>query len=307
MEKLQLLTSILGDGVKANKDYYQYMCPFHAGKHGPKLGISLTSGHWKCWVCPAKGSSVVSLFNKLKVEHKYITEASKLWKDSHATPYSDKLPNQIELPKNCIPLWIFKNDFFYKKALKYCIERGLSIKDIIKYKIYYCDSGEFYGYIIFPSYDENNKLNFYSGRAFLPFIQKHKIPNGIEKNIIADESMIDWNEPIVLCESKLNAITIKRNACTMYGKTPSELLKSKIISSECNPIYICLDGDATNDVYSIADYFIKNGKDVYMVIIPELEDANSLGYENTWNCINNSNKLKEFEIYKHTINNRLGK
>jgi len=51
MDKLQLLESVLGHGDKTNRDYYQFYCPFCSHRK-KKLGISLGTGKWKCWVCP---------------------------------------------------------------------------------------------------------------------------------------------------------------------------------------------------------------------------------------------------------------
>ena len=132
MEKLQLLETVLGQGQHTNRDYYQFMCPFHIGRNGPKLGISLNNGNWKCWVCGAKGSTVSNLLFKLNVEQSKRQEAKKLWKERVQIEEKEVVP-EIMLPNSYISLSEQDNSFFYNRAKNYVLNRGLTEKDIIKH------------------------------------------------------------------------------------------------------------------------------------------------------------------------------
>lgn len=303
MNKLHLLETVLGKGFKKNKDYYQFNCPFHQGKNGPKLGISLNNGNWKCWVCTdVKGSTITSLFFKLNVEKSKQVLAKQLWKETE---------NQIVVPEPVLELKLptdfkqlskpNKDSIIYKKALKYTISRGITIKDIIKHKIGYSKNG----YIYFPNYDNNTKLNFYYGRAFEPTKKLQHLLAKVDKNIIGDEWLINWDEDIVLCESKIDAVIIRRNAIPLYGKTPSNKLKQQIVESPLRNIFICLDGDAENDIFKLAEYFIQNGKTVYHVKLPTDQDPTSLGFKRVWEYIENSKPITANNTFQHNLFNKL--
>ena len=131
-------------------------------------------------------------------------------------------------------LWKVDSDSIdYKRAFKYLINRKVTIKDIVKHRIGYCSHGQWSGYLIFPVFNQDNELTYFSARAFDAFKPPHKLPE-FDKNVIPDEWLINWSLPITLCESKLDAITIRRNAIPMYGKVPSDRLKEQIIKSPCN-------------------------------------------------------------------------
>lgn len=296
MEKLQLLESVLGQGKHTNKDYYQFMCPFHVGHNGPKLGVSLNNGNWKCWVCGAKGSTVSNLFFKLNVDISKQREVKKLWKETAVIESKpDDLP-EIVLPNSYISLSVVNDSFFYSRALKYILGRGVTIKDLIKHQIGYCDKGEWSGYLIFPVYNDG-KLVYYSGRAYEPFKDPHKLPKH-DKNFIGDDWLVNWNEDIILVESKLNAITIRRNAVPMYGKMLSKQLKLKIVNSSFETVYICLDGDAVKDIKEIADFCLQSGKKVRQIILPPNKDVNDIGHVRFWQLFEQAIEIKEQDTFE---------
>jgi DNA primase len=295
MEKLQLLESVLGQGQHTNRDYYQFMCPFHIGRNGPKLGISLNNGNWKCWVCGAKGSTVSNLLFKLNVEQSKRQEAKKLWKERVQIEEKEVVP-EIMLPNSYISLSEQDNSFFYNRAKNYVLKRGLTEKDIIKHQIGYCEWGEWSGYLIFPVYNDG-KLIYYSGRAYEPFKDPHKLPK-YDKDFVGDEWLVNWNEDIILVESKLNAITVRRNAVPMYGKTLSKKLKLKIVESSFETIYIALDGDATNDISEIADFCLQNGKRVKQIILPKNQDINDIGFAEFWKLFDHAIEIKEQNTFE---------
>lgn len=304
MEKLQLLESVLGKGQKTNRDYYQFICPFHEGRHGPKLGISLGSGGWKCWVCPAKGGSIQQLFKKLRQGSDKIAFARELWKEKEE--YKRTIGTEtFKLPKEFKPLWEETGSFFYAKAKGYLHSRGVTEGDILKHRLGYCESGRYSDMVIFPSYDENGTLNFYSGRSYLPNNKYFAIPSEIEKDQVYDENLINWCEPVILVESKLDAIVVRRNAIPLYGKKLNSKLMEKILNEETPKLIFCLDGDALQDAMNQASYFIENGIECFKVKLPFDEDPSSLGYEKVWQFINQSEKITESNNFQNKILNLL--
>jgi len=301
-DKLILLESVLGRGHKSNRDYYQFTCPFHQGKNGPKLGISLGSGCWKCWVCPAKGSTVTNLIKKLNGSEQQVQHAKELWKEKSNYKYEPS--TQLHLPKEYIPLWEPSGSFFFQKAKGYLRSRGVTESDIIKHRLGYCENGKYSDSIIFPSYDENGQLTFWSGRNFN--IKRFCIPDNINKDeILFDENLVNWSETLIFVESKLDAISVKRNALPLYGKKINHIIKEKAIREGTPKIIFCLDGDALNDAMLQAEYFLNNGIPVSRTILPEGEDPSSIGYERVWKYINNAEPLNESQIWQFKMKNKL--
>lgn len=304
MEKLQLLESVLNKGEKTNRDYYQFHCPF-CQHYKKKLGISLGTGKWKCWVCNTNGSNVSILFKKLKQPEVKIQQSKNLWKIKEKFQRKE-IPN-FNLPKEFVPLWQPSGSVFFNKAKNYLLSRGLTEGDLIKNRIGFCETGIYQDMIIFPSYDQDLNLNFFSGRTFNNLSEyKFKIPNEINKDeILFDENLVNWQEPVILVESKLDAIIVKRNALPLYGKQINKKLKVKILEETPPEIIFCLDGDALKDAIENSIYFIQNGIKCSKVKLPINEDPNSLGFEKIWQFINQREEIRENDIFKFKMFNKL--
>ena len=305
MDKLQLLETVLGKSVKSNRDFHQFACPF-CNHHKKKLGVSLGSGMWKCWVCPARGRSVYALFKKLNAPVYLLSQVRNLWHEKEVHVIKAE-PQQLKLPNEFKPLWVNSTSIFYRKAKNYLESRGISEQDIVKHHIGYCDSGSYSDMIVFPSYSDTGELKFYSARSYLKEPRlKFSICKGINKNdVVFDDLLINWDEPIILCESKLDAIVIKRNAIPLFGKQLTQRLKQKIVEERPPKIIFCLDGDALADAIRQAGYFVKNGIPVFKSNIPVDDDPNSLGYEKVWEYINDSQEITELESFEFNFLSKL--
>lgn len=310
-DKLSLLESVLGRSIPAHSSNVSFHCPF-CNHPKPKLNVSLDSGAWGCWVCgqeensKSKGRSVSILFHRLHADRSKILVARELWKESKVSIKKEQ--NQsISLPKEYRPLWIDDGSFFHDKAYKYAKSRGLTHNDLIKHRIGYCVNGRFADRIVLPSYDSSGTLNYYAGRSYLqnPVI-KFLCPQDLDKDIITYEDQINWLEPIILVESQLDAITIRRNAIPLNGKSIRSRLKQKIIESRVPKVILCFDGDAVLSLMQQARYFIQNGIPVYKVTLPIDSDANSLGYDKIWKLIDSAEEITENESFAHRINTLLG-
>ena len=90
--------------------------------------------------------------------------------------------------------------------------------------------------------------------------------------------MINWAQPIILCEGAFDAIAIKRNAIPLFGKIIQPQLQKKIIEQRVKDIYICLDADAIRNALNIAKRFMDEGLNVYFIELQK-EDASDLGFK----------------------------
>jgi DNA primase len=265
------------------------------------MEVNIVSQHWHCWVCNAAGRKLTVLFRKLNVQREKISRLIQLLDDVEYRPAKTTTDTPVlQLPEEYIPLWkIDTKAPEYRNAIYYLKNRGITIYDILKYRIGYCTNGLYNGKIIIPSYDANGSLNYFVGRAYYDTDYKHKNPNA-SKDIVGFELHINWNMPIILVEGAFDAIAIKRNAIPLFGKTISNTLKKRIVEKGVKEIYICLDMDARKQALEAAEYFMANGLDVYFVDLPE-SDPSELGfkqikYEIEQTCRLSQEKLMEQKI-----------
>jgi DNA primase len=293
---LFLVESVLGKGQSTSKGNYAFKCPF-CTHHKNKMEISLRTtdkreNFWHCWVCGAKGKTILSLFKKVKAPQDKIAELNILVVPNK----KDKTTEQgaPELPKEFIPLFTSVEDKIAqieaKHALKFLKNRGITADDITKYNIGFCKEGAYAERVIIPSYDNLGKLNYFIARAYKDSDRKYKNPPIAAKEAIGFELYINWDAPIILVEGMFDALTIKRNVIPLFGKVLHDKLMKKLVESSVNRIYIALDNDARKDALKQAERLMSYGKEVYLVEM-EGKDANEIGFEQFLNTIEQTNPL----------------
>ncbi len=159
--------------------------------------------------------------------------------------------------------------------------------------------GPYASRIIIPSYDCNNKLNYFLARSFYESGLKYKNPP-VSKNVIVFENQINWKMPLVLCEGVFDAIAIRRNAVPLLGKfVPRKLLKM-MIKNQVKEVFVALDDDAITEAREIEQNLSQYGIDVKLVNLDK-KDPSELGFKNTWECISNASR----STFKDYIGGRL--
>jgi DNA primase len=232
------------------------------------------------------------LFKQLNLPKEKFEQLNRIIESSRYRVNVTVVEKQIvlQLPEQYRPLWIEKKTPDYRNAIHYLKQRGVTIFDILKYRIGYCESGEYTGKIIIPSYDANGQLNYFVSRAFYKSdTQRHKNPK-VSKDIIGFELFINWAEPIILCEGSFDAIAVKRNAIPLFGKIIQPALQKKIIEERVRNIYLCLDPDALKNAIQIAERFMAEGLNVYFVELQN-SDASELGFEQITDILANTDVL----------------
>jgi hypothetical protein len=297
---LNLLSTVLGSYRKTSKNNYAFACPF-CQTTKRKLEVQLITNSknenpWHCWVCCRGGKKLPTLFKTLNLGRDIIAE---LYSSLNIQPkYSFNTQGEnyqpmtvVELPKEYIPLYQPSNSVEYKNAFFYLRnKRKVTLSEIVKYNIGYCESGEYAKKVIIPSYDEMGKLNYFVSRAYYEEdTVKHKNPDA-SKNIVGFELFINWSLPIVLVEGSFDAIAVRRNAIPLFGKTISDDLRKKIIENKVSKLFICLDKDAQKQALQHAEYFMNNGVEVYFVDLQEKDPAD-IGFEKMCKLIKETQPL----------------
>ena len=278
-----LINSVLGTGKKTARGNMAYHCPY-CNHHKPKLEINFTENKegvnpWHCWVCDKKGKSIIPLLYQFKASPEKIAEAKSLVKDVSPGYIKEVKSNFLKLPKEYINLATNNNSILRKHAINYLKQRNITLKDIIKYDIGYCEDGLYANMVIIPTYDSDGKLNYFVARTFKndEYI-KYKNPQE-SRDIIPNEHFINWDIPIILCEGIFDAIAIKRNAIPLLGKNIQSNLMKKLVTSKIKKIYIALDKDAIKQALRFCEILLAEGKEVYFVNMQD-KDPSEMGFTN---------------------------
>lgn len=199
-----------------------------------------------------------------------------------------------DLPEGYMPLNKERPSTLYKLALDYVInERKISVSQIDKYKIGYTETGPRKFRIILPSFNSNNRINYFEARAYLkgskmPYFKpdspkttaKGTLPASLscpgpdKEDIIFNEKFINWDLPVYLVEGVFDALRIP-NSIPMLGKVPSELLLNKLIKNKCTVI-VCLDSDAIKDGINIYKTLYSLGLNVFFIDLKGKKDISKI-------------------------------
>ena len=296
-ELTSLVNKVLKETGRMRKgNNLTYHCPVcHHRKR--KLEVCMDEPYkYHCWTCDFKGRGLHGLLKKAHASNEDLSTldrivgvakthsktAEAVFRDKVISGLTEAAPvveAALELPPYFKSLAENDGTIEYKIARNYARKRGLTICDIVKYNIGYCSKGPFANRLVFPSYDKDNRLNFYSCRSYFDDGYKYKNAE-VGRDIIGFENLVDFDFPIYLCEGALDAIALRRNAIPLFGKTLSTKLKSAIIQSNCPEVNIVLDDDALESAISLGRYIISLGKSVKLVRLRG-KDPNVLGFAKT--------------------------
>src|SRR6056300_611359 len=282
---INVLDSALGVGTSMKGNEQAHHCPF-CHHHKKKLQINLESQYWHCWVCDSKGRSIQSLLYKLKRNE---VEVEKI-----VLRLPKEFKSLSKKPKSINPT--------YNQAIHYLKQRSISMDEVLKYNIGYCEEGLYSGRIIIPSYNEDGELNYFIARSFYEDEKmKYKNPP-VSRNVIVFDNQIDWKEPITLVEGVFDSFSVKRNVIPILGKFIPRSLQNKIKEKGVKEINILLDSDAVDDSTKHANYFIKSGIKVKNVI-PEGGDAGELGFDKINNLLKETEETGWDDLILSKLNN----
>ena len=299
---LGLLHTIIGKSKPSTKGNHAFHCPF-CKHHKPKLEIDPKTGYYNCWTCePAtKGRNLISLLKKLNATPAQIAEM-KGYFPNVKTYVEEKQYDLVKLPKEYLPLTqVNSSSLVYRQAKSYLKQRGITDKDIIKYRIGYCEGGKYSNSVIIPSYNKDGQINYFIARSFLKdAVRKYDAPSCNKNEIIGLEYYINWNIPVVLCEGIFDAIAIRRNAIPLFGKTIPKALMMKLVESDVKTVYLMLDNDVLKNSIKYALELINLGKDVYLIELQD-KDPSEMGFDKITKHLHTAKPLTFSELLSKKI------
>jgi len=183
----------------------------------------------------------------------------------------------------------------------YLQHRGLVKKILNLAQVGYCSTGKFWGYIIFPVFNQDGKLVYWQGRRYKAREKKFLNPDSSHKSeLLYRISAVAKPRLIVLVESILNALTLENINCgkhrtgnlilALLGSSLSEAQLDQILLYErwIKQLVIALDPDAWHKAVDLAARLKPLLPDVRLARFPAGQDVNSLGREASWQAIYNA-------------------
>lgn len=266
------MSSFLGEskqgGYVDGVTQYQFNCPYCAdekgyvdGKFNGEVSFSLLKFH--CWSCNHAGS--LSRIVKRWGGRQYLKEYYEILNDLKANKlyeFEDVIGAEKELPQISLPKTYKKINLRTctdKKLRAYLEKRKIDQWTINKFNIGATTWDEedkaWANRIIVPSYNEFGQLNYFVGRDFLPekpdteFKRpKYKNCDADKKEIVFQESLVDWDADVTLVEGTLDCV-YGPNTLSLLGKSLSKdsVLFSTLVNRANAKVILCLDNDTKEE------------------------------------------------------------
>lgn len=282
---VQIIKGFLGSPqIESNPEtteQWQFNCPSPKCRHDvDKFNLEFNSNKkvFKCWKC-----GYVGFIKKLAKDYGTQKDIDRIdllipkdsFKKRKLEKSKPKLNHHLvtcKLPEGYIPIGRASGSNLYNMAINYLNgskpkQRNVNWDLIDKYQIGYTETGNRKFRIIIPSKNELGNFNYYEARSYMknPKIPYQK-PKGdeVHKNdIIFNESNINWDLPVYLCEGVFDMFRLP-NAIPVLGKEVSPLLTSLLIKHKSRVI-ICFDPDAISKTLETYNMLSSQGLDVSYV------------------------------------------
>ena len=302
-DKLKLLKQAFGRPW-SNGTEHLFHCP-KCNHHKRKMSVNVDKGVFKCWICDYSGTKISQLIRRYAPSYyaDYRLLEGEIDLAKYDTIFAEHIPEPpqiIDLPENFQTL-TGKKTTLKKKALDYLYSRGFTDRDILTWKIGFCDFGEYQDRVIIPSFDDEGNVNFFVGRSYTDDWMKYKNPQ-VSKDIIFNDLNIDWDDDVILVEGAFDAMKCK-NAIPLLGSTLRE--KSRLFQKICEKkpnIYLALDEDAKGKEFFIAKKLREYGISVKTIQIAPYSDIGEMPQEVVEQRKQNADFVSEMDYLEYKLN-----
>ena len=285
-EKIKILSNVLGTSYREGHNQLLFYCPSceHQKK---KLSINVERNLFKCWVCDYSGRNVFRLIKRFGT-YSDKKDWSRLTQRVEIESFSEKLfgsaedeAERLSLPDGFISLANGSLPPTSTYPLNYLRSRGVTKKDIIRWKIGYCTSGKYEGRVVFPSFNLSGDLNYFVGRSYAGDWKRYINPS-TKNDIVFNHLSLDFLKPIVIVEGVFDAVKSGINSVPLLGSTLSEdsILFSEIVKNDTT-VYLALDSDAKKKAERMIRLFFKYDIEIYVIDLEQTvhEDVGEMSKE----------------------------
>ena len=281
VEKKKIISDILGYYSRRGEEHL-YHCPF-CDHHKKKLSVNFQKGYFKCWVCDTRGKNlyrIVRKFGTYEQRQKWLELDGRLdlseFDKMFAALNEEEQEQVIDLPDEFISLCNKHLPRSSKVAFDYLQSRGVTKKDILRWKGGYCDKGRYSGRIVIPSFNNNGFVNYYIARSYVGHRKRYLNPP-CGRDIVFNELYMDWDEPVTLVEGVFDAIVAGDNSIPLLGSTlreDSKLFQAIVLNDV--PVYLGLDPDADKKTRHMIKSMLKYDIEIYKINLDGCEDIGSM-------------------------------
>lgn len=334
-----ILESFLGESKQGGYDestsQYQFNCCSCADEKGYidgkyNLEVSLQKLQFHCWSCGYSGSlsKLIKKYGGKKRVQEYYSLIEEIKKSGlySLDIFSDTTETIITKPILTLPKTFQKVNFSNSdwRVIKYLKTRNIDQTIVNKFNIGYTTWEEkdksWANRIIIPSYDEYGRLNYFVGRDFMQpkkkkdndistqissFTRiKYKNCDADKKEIVFQESLIDFDSDIVLVEGAIDCI-YGNNTISLLGKslTTDSAIFEALRKKSNGKIIICLDSDTkieeTKRIYTTLNFGRLKGK-IWYIRLNKYKDFGELyeafGKRGIIKAINGAKQFDEIEL-----------
>ena len=251
------------------------------------MSVNVNKNVFKCWVCDYSGRSLRRLVKRYGSFHnrqawdefEERVDISSFGSDLFEEESNFVAEPTLSLPDDYISLANKNLPRTSLSALRYLYDRGITKKDVIRWKIGYCSSGEFSGRTIIPSFGMSGRCNYFIARTYSDDWRKYKNPTA-SKDIIFNHLYLDFDEDMILVEGVFDAIISGPNSVPLMGSTMREesRLFQEIVKND-TAVYVALDSDAKKKENRIIKLLLRYGIEVYKVDTSGYEDVGTMPKE----------------------------
>jgi len=298
-ERINFIQKTFGKGVLSRDgNDITVACPSCNQSSKKKLAINLETWKFHCWVCSARGNSLVPILRKHFSRDIVDYFRSHYLNDKILTDYDGtQEPETVSLPEGFVPLVSKQGKLSPddKAVIRYLKSRGLTERDLWKYRIGSTNAGKFTRRAIFSSLDQTGDVNYYVSRSVDSNTRFRYLNATTDKtSIVFNDIDIDWDKTIYLVEGIFDLIALKENGTCLLGSSLTErsLLFKKIVANHSN-VVLCLDYDMKNKIGKIADLLTSYDCDVSIMDTSSAKDI----AEMTQDCLDHAkNHIKKWSM-----------
>jgi len=269
-EKINILTNVLGTFYREGQSQLLFCCP-KCEHHKKKLSINIDKNVFKCWVCDLSGRNIYRLIKRYGT-YTDKKKWSRLTQQVEIENFSEKLFGSSEdkteslfLPEEFISLANKSLPTTSVYPINYLRSRGLTKKDIVRWKLGYCSFGNYEGRVLFPSFGLDGKINYFVARSYTGDWKRYCNPPN-KSDIIFNHLYLDFLKPITIVEGVFDAVKSGLNSVPLLGSTLMEnsVLLSEIVKNDTT-VYLALDSDAIKKTEKLIELFLKYDIELFLI------------------------------------------
>ena len=295
-EKIKFIESAFGSvKVSPKFDNIAIRCPICAPTNMTKrkLSIRLEDDLNHCWVCGWSSKSLLPLLIKHSDNHHI-----EIYKKQFYIPKKSSQKNEIEevkkleLPRDFKLLASIESSYDpdIGMAKKYLYSRGLTDRDLWYFGFGISNEREYKKRIIFPSFDVNGDLNFFTSRTFDSENRIKYVNCDVKKtDVVFNELKLDWKLPVTVVEGPFDITKCNDNTTCLLG---SELAESSALMNAIlfhSPIInLCLDSDMKQKSQKIAKKLSEYSIDTRIIDLNGFHDPGEMSKEQFIEVLNNA-------------------